>query len=372
MHCPSCGAPFVPAQYEGLMLERCVACSATWFAAGSIKACADAMVKAGGLPDAPPDFGYQPVDAAVSQKSAYQCPTCARPMEKLNYGGRSNVLVDHCAACGGIWADDAKVRDIAVYTKANPGAQAIVVAAPVAEAGKLPEALAKAGFHFSAPDKDSWKILLPIGTNAPASGTPAVSTLIIALSVIAFFVRFAPHGGSMLRPFALVPAVVAAGHNYHGFLTTIFLHAGVVSLLVDMYFLWVFGKHVESAVEHGNFLLLYLVAGVTGGALQALLNSASAFPLLGAGAAVSGVLGAFLRLHPKANVEVWTGQGKPRSYPARFYVGAWFALQAVSLLWNSSLGASVGVGFAALIAGFLAGGLLTPVPDEAEAPLLPA
>jgi membrane associated rhomboid family serine protease/Zn-finger nucleic acid-binding protein len=367
MHCPACGAPFVPAQYEGLMLERCMACSATWFTAGLIKACADAMVKAGGLPDAPPDFGYLPVEA---QKSAYQCPHCARPMEKLNYGGRSNILVDHCTSCGGVWADDAKVRDIAVFTKANPAVEAIVVAAPAAEAVKIPEALAKAGVDY-APDKDSWKLLLPIGTNAPASGSPAVSTSIIVLSMIAYFARFVPHAGTLLRRLALVPALIAAGHNYHGFLTSIFLHAGILSLCVDMYFLWVFGKYVESAVDHGNFLLLYLVAGVIAGALQALLNSASAFALVGAAGAVSGVLGAFLRLYPKAGVTIRPGPGKPRSYPARFYVGAWFALQAVSLLWNSSLGASVGVGLAALLAGFAAGGLLTPVPDS-DSTLLPA
>lgn len=368
MHCPACRAPFVPAQYEGLLLERCVACSATWFAAGQIKACADAMVKAGGLPEAPPDFGFRPVDASVGQASQYHCPACARPMERLNYGGRSNILVDHCPACGGIWAGDGKVREIAVFTKANPAAQA-VAASPAAAAGNIPEVLAKAGFQGSMPDKDSWALLLPVRTDAPASGTPFVSVLLIALSAVAYVARFAPHGAALLRRLALVPALVAAGHDYHGFLTSIFLPAGIVSLLVDMYFLWVFGRCVESAVEHGNFLLLYAVSGVIGGALHALLDPGSALPLLGAGAAVSGVLGAFLRVNPKAGVVVLSVNGKSPSYPARFYVGGWFALQLVALAWDSAHGASFGAGLAALVAGFLAGGLLTPVPPAPGSPL---
>ena len=66
MRCPACGSTLVTAQYHGLLFQRCAACSATWFASGMIKACADAMVKAGGIPDAALDVGKKIIGSTGS------------------------------------------------------------------------------------------------------------------------------------------------------------------------------------------------------------------------------------------------------------------------------------------------------------------
>lgn len=367
MQCPACGSPLVPAQYQGLLFQRCVACSSTWFASGMIKACVDAMVKTGGIPDAALDVGKKILGSAGA--SAFRCPACAQAMALMNYGYDSNVIVDHCGSCNGIWAGDVKVRDIAVYTKGNPRMNALGEAF-LEESGKMHEDGDKARFLFSMVNPFTW-ILLPYRTSVPVVLRPFVLTILAVMNVFVFFLE-PRRMGPFLRRFGLVPAMVAAGHNYHGFLTSMFLHAGILHLLGNMYFLWLFGRNVESTLDHGEFLLLYMVSGLTAGATQFLLDPASVIPMLGASGAISGVLGAYMRLHPKSKVDVWMGRGRTRTVSARFYLGAWFALQAGALLKNAAFGTSSGVAVAAHIGGFLAGYFLAPVPAEAEAPLQPA
>lgn len=45
------------------------------------------------------------------------CPGCARDMRKLNYAYNSNVIVDVCGTCGGVWLDRGEIEKIASFLK---------------------------------------------------------------------------------------------------------------------------------------------------------------------------------------------------------------------------------------------------------------
>jgi membrane associated rhomboid family serine protease len=136
-----------------------------------------------------------------------------------------------------------------------------------------------------------------------------------------------------------------------------FLHAGWLHLVSNMLFLWVFGDNVEDAFGHLAFGLFYLVCGVAGALVHIAISPGSLSPLVGASGAVSGVLGAYWLLYPKARVLVIFNFFIPVRLSAMWILGAWFALQVVSVYWNS--GSDVGVAFWAHIGGFLAGLALT-------------
>jgi membrane associated rhomboid family serine protease len=134
-------------------------------------------------------------------------------------------------------------------------------------------------------------------------------------------------------------------------LTAMFLHGGVGHLLVNLLFLWLFGRGVEGALGHLRFLALYLACGM-GAALVHVLSAAFSgtllVPMVGASGAVAGVLSAHLRLSPRARV---LGALPLR---AAWLVAAWFAVQLFSFL----LGADPGLALAAHLGGFALGLLL--------------
>ena len=85
-------------------------------------------------------------------------------------------------------------------------------------------------------------------------------------------------------------------------ITYMFLHAGWLHLISNMLFLWVFADNVEDAFGHWGFLVFYLICGIAGALIHTALQPSSHAPLIGASAAVSGVLGAYIVLFPKARV----------------------------------------------------------------------
>ena len=135
-----------------------------------------------------------------------------------------------------------------------------------------------------------------------------------------------------------------------------FLHGGWLHLGFNMLFLWVFGDNVEDAMGHGRFLAFYLLCGIIAGLVHGLTDTASSVPTLGASGAISGVLGAYVVLYPRANLLVLAFGIIPWRLPALLVIGAWFAQD---LLWGATGSAAAdGVAVWAHIGGMIAGAAL--------------
>jgi membrane associated rhomboid family serine protease len=114
------------------------------------------------------------------------------------------------------------------------------------------------------------------------------------------------------------------------FFTSMFLHAGLMHLIGNMWFLVVFGRNVECALGHGRFLAFYLFCGTMAGAAHVVSDPHSVIPCLGASGAISGVLGAYVAIHPFNKVKVHVGYGYVIEMPALIVIGIWFVLQYIS------------------------------------------
>lgn len=138
------------------------------------------------------------------------------------------------------------------------------------------------------------------------------------------------------------------------YITYSFLHGGWLHLGSNMLFLWVFGDNVEDAMGHFKFLFFYLVCAAAGALVHGLVLPASEAPLIGASGAVSGVVAAYLMLHPKVRVWVLVFMRFPLPLPAfiplLFWVGQQFVMLVIDGDSNVSWGAHVG--------GILAGAIL--------------
>ena len=111
---------------------------------------------------------------------------------------------------------------------------------------------------------------------------------------------------------------------------------------------------------HVKFVVFFLACGVAGGLAHAIANGDSVAPTIGASGAVSGVLGAYLLLHPKVKVLVLVIKAIPLRLPAYIVLGGWIALQLFEL-WVSS-GDAGQIALWAHIGGFAVGiALIVPM-----------
>ncbi len=200
-----------------------------------------------------------------------------------------------------------------------------------------------------------------------------VTVAIIAVCVGAFLWQVSQgqtDAGELVYGLGMIPAVLFGGRALEPALvmvpaeltliTSMFLHSGWLHLIGNMLYLWVFGDNIEDSMGHVKFAVFFLVCGVAGGLAHAIANGSSASPVIGASGAVSGVLGAYLLLHPKVKVLVLVIKAIPLRLPAYIVLGGWIALQLFEL-WVSS-GDAGQIALWAHIGGFVVGiALIVPM-----------
>ncbi len=209
---------------------------------------------------------------------------------------------------------------------------------------------------------------------ADRTGPPVVTVLLIAANVLFFFFELTL--GTRLEGFLMSAAFIPAryldgglavgelGPGLGSALLSMFLHGGWGHLLGNMLFLWIFGDNVEDRLGHLRYLLFYLLCGFAATFAHAWSSPGSVVPAVGASGAISGVLGAYVFLHPRARVRTLVFLGFLVTFvdiPVLIYLPIWFLIQLVSGV--ASLGAptaaeSGGVAWFAHIGGFVAGPLL--------------
>lgn len=152
--------------------------------------------------------------------------------------------------------------------------------------------------------------VLPVVSHEVRTGRwPYATVCLIGLNVLAlaFAVSLGPRFVPFLQQWGLVPARIQAevtAHNVVTVATSTFLHVGVLHLVMNMWFLFVFGDVLEDAMGPWWFLFLYLVSGFFGSMLYVATAPGSPIPAVGASGAVSGVMAAALVLWPAARLRL--------------------------------------------------------------------
>jgi len=195
-------------------------------------------------------------------------------------------------------------------------------------------------------------------------GTPVMTIIIIAVNCLFFFYELTlpPYlRDRFIEHFALIPDRL----QLMTFVTSMFLHGGWLHLIGNMWFLWIFGSHIEDAMGAPKFLVFYLLSGIASAVVQFVVSFGSPIPVVGASGAIAGVMGAFLILYPRVRVVtlifiiifVTTIE-----IPAAIMLVYWFAIQLLSGLGSiASVTQAQGVAWFAHIGGFLVGILLIRV-----------
>lgn len=213
--------------------------------------------------------------------------------------------------------------------------------------------------------------MIPLKDINPSRTTPFVNIALIVINVVVFFYQVTlPLGAqkAFVLAYATVPAritALVAGHGHaqlalEPLLTSMFLHGGLMHLLGNMLFLYIFGDNIEDHFGHIGYLLFYLVCGIGSGLVHVLFNLNSPIPAIGASGAISGVMGAYILLFPRARILTFFFIFLI-PVPAFLILGYWFVFQFLEALGGLGGDPTGGVAVWAHVGGFLIGMLITAI-----------
>jgi membrane associated rhomboid family serine protease len=215
--------------------------------------------------------------------------------------------------------------------------------------------------------------MIPLRVDILRTRAAIVNVILIMVNVLAFLdeLRLSPKmGRALVYTFGIIPTHEQMLFTRHGIgfaqavvplFTSMFLHGGWMHLLGNMLFLWVFGGAVEEALGHFQYLIFYLICGVGSAVVHTIFNLGSNVPTIGASGAISGVMGAFIVLFPRARVTTLI----PAlllfftvKIPAFLMLGYWFFVQFFSGVGSLGMSDQGGVAWWAHVGGFLLGAAL--------------
>jgi len=209
--------------------------------------------------------------------------------------------------------------------------------------------------------------MIPLRDINPRRRFPWVTVGIILLNILVFLYEFMLPSERALNalvytwglvPYRLMQLDVVAILTVF---TSMFMHSGLMHLLGNMLYLWIFGDNVESALGSLRYTLFYLLCGVGAALGQVLVDPRSQIPMVGASGAISGILGAYLFLYPHAEVETLILFGyftRLVRLPALVVLGMWIVTQLLSGVLSLGMQATGGVAWFAHIGGFFTGVVL--------------
>ena len=220
--------------------------------------------------------------------------------------------------------------------------------------------------------------MFPLRDDNPTELVPVVTVAVIALAGAAWWLL---QGAGLSREaltgsvcaLGAIPAEITGtgegpgggpctlgGLTWEALLTSMFLHGSWMHLIGNLWFLWIFGNNVEDSMGHLRFVVFYLVTGLAAAMAHVLTDPGSVVPMVGASGAISGVMGAYLVLYPRARVDTlffFFVFVRVVPLPAWLMLGYWMLIQIAGSATTAVAGGG-GVAYGAHIGGFVAGLLL--------------
>jgi membrane associated rhomboid family serine protease len=203
--------------------------------------------------------------------------------------------------------------------------------------------------------------VIPLRDINPTRRAPYVTYTFIAANLAVFvyqFIKLTPTENQLfVQQHGVIPYYLLSGYgpSLSTPLTSMFMHGGLGHLMSNMWFLHVFGDNVEDALGRIRYVLFYFFTGVAAVLAHAFVQPGSQLPLVGASGAISGVLGAYVLLFPRARVVTFVPIFFFFELPAFFFILIWFGMQVFSSCGSLSTTQTAGIAFFAHVGGFIAG-----------------
>lgn len=264
------------------------------------------------------------------------CPVCRRATAEvgLRVDGM-RVPLDVCTGCHFVWFDPDEMETLSeappLPAEEEPLPEEARERLAVAEAESVAERAERDDDAFLGPE-EKWKWIpgllgMPVECGVAAvKGWPFV-TWALAAALVGVFAMTQEGLRDVVRLYGLTPAEFWPDRVFTLF-TAFFLHAGLLHVIANAYFLIVFGDNVEDYLGSGRYLLLLVVAALAGDAAHVLGDARSTIPCIGASGGISGIITFYALRFPEARLGILLRYFVLFRW---FYMPAWIAL----ILWFS-------------------------------------
>ena len=215
--------------------------------------------------------------------------------------------------------------------------------------------------------------MFPLRDRIPAKSFPVITICIIIVNILVYIYQMSLGNNinTFINNFAVIPVSFSSLTDkpildwfilFPRLFTSMFIHGGIIHLLGNLWYLWIFGDNVEDFFGHFYFLLFYLVGGMVGALAHIYFNLNSNIPTIGASGAIAAVMGAYIMLYPKSRITTIVFiiiYFTITEIPSLFFLGFWIVLQLLYASFSAVNNASGGgVAWWAHIGGFAFGMVL--------------
>ena len=290
-------------------------------------------------------------------QSSRRCPSCGNPMLEVRLSDKAIVKVDVCRICHFVWFDAHEVDSLVprpLPPAPPPMPQKLREAIAIMKVEQLAEEARGSDFD-SAPPDDWWKQIagfcgMPVEFDvAPPERKPwATWTLCLAIicaSIIAF-----SNLHEVVSRFGLIPAQATRLGGFT-FISSFFLHAGIIHLVGNIYFLFVFGDDVENFLRPSRYLALIALSAFIGDLAHIAADPRASMPCVGASGGIAGVITFYALQFPQLRLGFLFRWGwyyfRWIRLPAWFALVLWILFQIVGA-WEQVAGISAVSAFAHL------------------------
>ena len=207
-------------------------------------------------------------------------------------------------------------------------------------------------------------MFFPYKDDNPSILFPFVTYTIIGINSLVFIYQYFILPPDLLGPIISTYALTPADPSVFTVFTSMFMHGGLMHIIFNMWFLWIFGDNIESVLGHKRYVLFYLLCGVGAALAQIQINTGSQIPMVGASGAIAGVLGAYLIRFPRATVHVLVILIIFITFirvPAMVVIGIWFLSNLTAGLGTLGIEETGGTAWFAHLGGFVSGVVLNQV-----------
>lgn len=333
--CPQCaGQVLQSAKMGDVGVDVCRKCGGLWFQQGELCRVLAQSVSdgSGGTNCELHQLGGKLEDTSCC------CPECGGRLAVYNLSEVVQLEVHACEKCRGLWFEPGEVEHATLLEQHEKAMLAI--------------------------DRErTWKdwffqllLSVPVEFNMKPRSFPKVTVgLITACALVFLLGTFSILPQQTIESGAFLPASFPDISWFVSLLSYQFLHANLLHLVGNMYFLYLFGDNLEDVLGWRDYLILYLAAGAVGALTHQGFTAEPEVVLVGASGAVAGLMAAYMVIFRRAKLTVMLAVWQFK-VPALWYCGGWVLLNMAGQLlgqgavsWGCHLGGfAVGV-FAALM-----------------------
>ncbi|RJG49960.1 rhomboid family intramembrane serine protease [Motilimonas pumila] len=326
-HCPHCHQlPLTITEYQNQEIDLCQQCGGLWFETGELEA---SYEHHGMEHDLMAEIG------PFCHTTNHACPDCHKPLDRHQFVEQVDAHIDICHSCHGAWVDKDQIELIQHTPRIKQAMQAF----------NQSTSIASYLFQFLT--------RLPVEYNIQPRQPAYLTYGLISFNCLVFFVV----AYSDVIPSQWIDWLVFSPEHFLQRPWTIvsyqFLHADLLHLLGNMYFLYIIGDNLEDTLGKAKYLALYLLFGCAAGLSFYFAHLGEAIPMVGASGAIAGFFGAYILLFKKAKLTFMFLVYQAR-LPAWVYFLIWFAMNCYGLFHQDT-----SVAWTAHIGGFIAGLLVT-------------